>query len=323
MGDGNVAVSWKTNIPATSQVLYGSESIEHPTLPQLYGYATSSPEYVKLKTSHTVIINGLDDGVQYWFRPLSDNSDTVEVYGIELTYDVKIKKVVVAKKEEPSVCNYLLEYIKLGNSNNPVEVRKLENFLNEFEGEKLVVNGIYERVDFEAVERFQEKYSGDVLSPWNHIAPTGYVYITTKKKINEVYCEREFPLTNDEQEEIGVYSGFLTTSNVDTELIEDEVSNTVFDGVGGPVLLPEVVTASELIVDEYFEAPVEIKTNTNEVNETNIDEDINIENNIETNTEDNVIALSPNTKNVEKISFFTRVKAWFSSLFDEDKALAK
>ena len=30
-----------------------------------------------------------------------------------------------------------------------------------------------------------------------------------------------------------------------------------------------------------------------------------------------------NTKNVEKISFFTRVKAWFSSLFDEDKALAK
>ena len=41
--------------------------------------------------------------------------------------------------------NYLNDYIFAGRSNNPVEVRKLQVFLNETLGLKLTVNGIYDR----------------------------------------------------------------------------------------------------------------------------------------------------------------------------------
>ena len=104
-------------------------------------------------------------------------------------------------------CNYLLEYIKLGADNNPYEVEKLEKFLNDYEGESLVVNGIYEKSDFEAVKRFQSKYGSEVLSPWGLKGPTGYVYYTTKKKVNELYCQREFPLTDKQKNEINYYKG--------------------------------------------------------------------------------------------------------------------
>ncbi|HEY1037554.1 MAG TPA: Ig-like domain-containing protein [Candidatus Paceibacterota bacterium] len=90
----------------------------------------------------------------------------------------------------PEVCSpYINTFIKLGAANNADDVRRLETFLNTYEGESLVVNGIYEQADFEAVKRFQQKNSG-VLSFWNISAPTGYVYISTQKAINRKYCER-------------------------------------------------------------------------------------------------------------------------------------
>jgi hypothetical protein len=84
---------------------------------------------------------------------------------------------------------YLLGYIKLGVKNNPKEVRKLETFLNTYEGEKLEINGIYELKDFEAVKRLQKKNS-ETLSFWGITQPTGYVYISTQKAINRIYCEK-------------------------------------------------------------------------------------------------------------------------------------
>ena len=103
-------------------------------------------------------------------------------------------------------------------------MEKLERFLNEFEGENLPINGIYEQIDFEAVSRFQEKYLGDILSPWSHNKATGYVYITTKKKINEIYCQRAFPLTPEQEAEVSSFSKrFLdiftgdATASTDTE----------------------------------------------------------------------------------------------------------
>ncbi|MCK5591136.1 MAG: hypothetical protein KAI72_04200, partial [Candidatus Pacebacteria bacterium] len=119
-----------------------------------------------------------------------------EVKGVEAPIEPQI---------EAPVCNYLLEYIKLGAKNNPVEVEKLETFLNIFEGESLAINGSYEKVDFNAVSRFQEKYRTDVLDPWGLKSATGFVYITTKKKVNELYCKREFPLTLKQEKEINKY----------------------------------------------------------------------------------------------------------------------
>jgi len=180
LGDGNATVTWNTNLPATSRVVFADNTVPVKGITPLYGYDATNEKNNALLTAHSMTIGGLVDGVDYYFRPVSDKPFASEVVGKEVTYNFT---PIVA----PVTCNYLLEYIKLGAANNPIEVEKLERFLNEFEGENLAVNGIYEQVDFEAVERFQNKYFSDILEPWNHTAPTGYVYITTKKKINEVF----------------------------------------------------------------------------------------------------------------------------------------
>ncbi len=85
---------------------------------------------------------------------------------------------------------YLTEYIRLGRANNPLEVRKLQAFLNVFEGERLAITGVYSQADFDAVSRFQRKYGGDVLAPWAIDDSTGYVFITTRLAVNNIYCQR-------------------------------------------------------------------------------------------------------------------------------------
>jgi hypothetical protein len=99
---------------------------------------------------------------------------------------------------------YLHEYIKFGAQNNPSEVEKLQAFLNNFEANSLAVNGIYDNPTHSAVYAFQTKYLGDIMIPWGATKASGYVYYTTKKKINEIYCNftREFPLTAQQEAEI-------------------------------------------------------------------------------------------------------------------------
>lgn len=84
---------------------------------------------------------------------------------------------------------YLTDFIKYGGQNNTSEVKKLQKFLKDYEGhEDVTETGIYDDITYNAVLDFQEKYSKDILGYWNWIQPTGYVYKTTIKKINELYC---------------------------------------------------------------------------------------------------------------------------------------
>ena len=56
--------------------------------------------------------------------------------------------------------------IDYGVDTNLVEdVKKLEIFLNTYEHENLVVNGIYEKQDVDAVKRWQAKYKSFILDP--------------------------------------------------------------------------------------------------------------------------------------------------------------
>ena len=74
--------------------------------------------------------------------------------------------------------------IDFGASTNvKADVVKLETFLNEYENEKLKVNGIYERRDFEAVKRWQSKYASFVLDPMLLKKPTGTVYTLSQRQI--------------------------------------------------------------------------------------------------------------------------------------------
>jgi hypothetical protein len=66
------------------------------------------------------------------------------------------------------------------------------------------VNGTYDAPTLAAVHAFQIKYAGDILTPWGISKSTGFTYLTTRKKINEVYCRntKQFPLTGAEQQTI-------------------------------------------------------------------------------------------------------------------------
>ena len=73
--------------------------------------------------------------------------------------------------------------------------------LRDFEGAKLTVNGVYDAATLAAVNAFQAKYKSEILTPWGIGEPTGFVYLTTRKKINEMYCRntRQFELTLEER----------------------------------------------------------------------------------------------------------------------------
>lgn len=83
---------------------------------------------------------------------------------------------------------YLDKFIRLGYKNDIEAVKKLQQFLNEYEGEKLPVTGVYGPLTYQAVIRFQKKHMSDVLGPWGIVEPTGIVYLTTQRLINNIMC---------------------------------------------------------------------------------------------------------------------------------------
>ncbi|MES2930471.1 MAG: peptidoglycan-binding domain-containing protein [Patescibacteria group bacterium] len=86
----------------------------------------------------------------------------------------------------------LAAYIRLGRTNVPAEVRKLQDFLRTNQGETGIrTTGVYTWKEHDAVVRFQEKYARDILVPWGLSKGTGYVYITTTRKINELLCRKD------------------------------------------------------------------------------------------------------------------------------------
>lgn len=106
-------------------------------------------------------------------------------------------------------CVYLRDFLKIGWQNDPVEVLKLQSFLNQFEDENLSLTGVFDEVTFMAVSRFQNKYFNDILAPWGHDSPTGFVYILTKKKVNEIYCNTVLSLNQNESDEISNFRSLM------------------------------------------------------------------------------------------------------------------
>lgn len=73
--------------------------------------------------------------------------------------------------------------VDFGLKNNPDDVKKVETFLNEYEGEKLKVDGLYAKEDFEAVKKWQVKYKTQILTPVKLKKPTGTVYTSSMRQI--------------------------------------------------------------------------------------------------------------------------------------------
>ncbi len=90
-------------------------------------------------------------------------------------------------------CEVLLyKFIRYGQANDRREVVKLQAFLRVFEGfNNLKITGVYDLPTYRAVEIFQKRYRQDILGPWNISDSTGYVYITTRIAINNIFCGRD------------------------------------------------------------------------------------------------------------------------------------
>ena len=194
-----VRVTWDTDKPATSRVMYNTESQKIINMLDVSdvnrGYDFSTPQDDRLVTSHIAIITNLNPDIQYFFRPESRVNNYARI-GNE-------KTVPQHSANESLSCNYISDYLRIGDDNNIDEVKKLQIFLRDFEGfTNLAVSGVFDQVTFDAVSSFQTKYADEVLAPWGIDSSTGYVYYTTQKKINEIYCGNKFSLTASQVNEI-------------------------------------------------------------------------------------------------------------------------
>lgn len=100
---------------------------------------------------------------------------------------------------------YLKSYIRKNAVNNRDDVIRLQEFLRDLGGyPNLQVTGQYDDATYEAVRSFQKNYRSSVLVPWGIAEPTGFVYYTTRKAINDIHCRftKSFPLSNDQLLEI-------------------------------------------------------------------------------------------------------------------------
>ena len=90
---------------------------------------------------------------------------------------------------------YLREYMKRGSVTNPWEVKKLQLFLNA-QGIDTPITGIFDVVTDASVRTYQTRESDDILKPWvtagymEQAEATGYVYKTTRWKINTTVCSQ-------------------------------------------------------------------------------------------------------------------------------------
>ena len=147
------------------------------------------------------------------------------------TIPVVITQVPVIKVLTPSnpelVCpttNFITSFMRVGIDNNPNEVRKLQYFLNTYEGANIVVDGDFNGQTEAAVMDMQVAHSKEILAPWGVTVPTGIVYITTARYINKVFCSQNPTYTGNES----------LKDIIDSSVIDKPVDNSAeFEGVIG------------------------------------------------------------------------------------------
>lgn len=91
-------------------------------------------------------------------------------------------------------------YIKKGWANNLNDVSTLQNFLKTEVNPNLISTGVYDTATQNAVNAFQLKYKSEILAPWvplglpSDTTPTGFVYKTTQRKVNNLMCGLNLPM---------------------------------------------------------------------------------------------------------------------------------
>ena len=153
-------------------------------------------------------------------------------------------------------CMYLKDFLRRDWNNDPIEVLKMQSFLNVFENENLSLTSVFDEPTFQAVSRFQNKYFYDILEPWGHDAPTGFVYILTKKKVNEIYCNTVIALNQGEKDEIIAFRALmdsLKAGGADKDILStfslDQSSSTIGEDVFSEDVLKDTSEGESLVVE--------------------------------------------------------------------------
>jgi hypothetical protein len=148
-----------------------------------------------------------------WFQTSDSNTTStnyqppaavvlIPVVNTVSTAPVETKPIIVPTETKPIItpieeikptsettlsCPVFTKYLKLGNKlNDSEEVKKWQTFLNKYENEKLPITGFYGNLTFNAIKRFQSKYTDNVLKPWGLSKPTGYTYQSTRWMGNDI-----------------------------------------------------------------------------------------------------------------------------------------
>ena len=122
----------------------------------------------------------------------SDDDDPVYLSGRRRSVSSGTGGEVLGASIDTNTCGiYINSYMKMGIDNNPEEVMRLQNFLNE-QGYTMPVTGYFGSITDENVKKFQSLYKEEILIPWVQFGfsddPSGFVFKLTRYKINNMVC---------------------------------------------------------------------------------------------------------------------------------------
>ena len=113
-------------------------------------------------------------------------------------------------------CPLITSYMQFGANNNGAQVALLQAFLKNSQGFSVDVTGLFDQKTLAAVRAFQTKYLADTMGPWGATQSSGYVYITTSKKINEIACNSPLTLSAADMVIINAYKNAQTVGTAGT-----------------------------------------------------------------------------------------------------------
>ncbi len=173
----------------TSSTVEGdSEFVPEDTSSTVEGAVVTTPEVVEETSNNT---GGSTSGSR---RSGGGSSRTTTTVTNVPTDPAVLGASTGPNGEMLSCAPYLVTFMRAGQTNNVEEVKKLQTFLNEFNGAKLPVTGFFGPMTHTAVKNLQAKYSNDILKPWDtaglstNLQPTGYAYKMTQWFVNTHKC---------------------------------------------------------------------------------------------------------------------------------------
>ncbi|MBU6231199.1 MAG: peptidoglycan-binding protein [Patescibacteria group bacterium] len=145
--------------------------------------------------------------------PAQTSSSGSSVYGMSGGYSSFLLAPASTGYSTTS-CPLITSFMKKGAANDRSQVVKLQAFLKDAEHLNVQVTGIFDQQTENAVKAFQRANLTAVMGPWSATRPSGIVYITTAKKINQIACAAPLTLNPSELAIINAYVAGQNTASI-------------------------------------------------------------------------------------------------------------